>query len=55
MLMSFQDLLDLGKEEDRKNPGLFLQADRAGSTPRHRRNYLYVRNDGTAEGGIACA
>ncbi len=25
MLMSFQQLLDLGKEEDRKNPGLFLQ------------------------------
>jgi len=25
MLMSFQDLLDLGKEEDRKNPGLFLK------------------------------
>lgn len=25
MLMSFQQLLDLGKEEDRANPGLFLQ------------------------------
>jgi long-chain acyl-CoA synthetase len=25
MLMSFQQLLDLGKEEDRKNPDLFLQ------------------------------